>query len=118
MKTVNFLGMTFDQQNNVYKTYRKPKDEPTYINKNSNHPPSILKKLTKSTEKRLSETSSSKEIFEKSLKLYQDALNVAALVIICITQKVTTIPTATNERENETLFGSTLFFPRGKDRYC
>ena len=34
----------------------------------------FLKQLTKSIEKRLSETSSSKAIFDKSLKLYQDAL--------------------------------------------
>ena len=65
--------MTFDLQNNVYKRYRKVNDKPTYINKSSNYPPSILKQLTKSIEKRLSETSSSKDIFDKSLKLYQDA---------------------------------------------
>ena len=74
LKTLNFLDITFDLQNNVYKPYRKANDKPTYINKNSNHPPSILKQLTKSIEKRLSETSSSKDIFDKSLKLYQDAL--------------------------------------------
>ena len=34
----------------------------------------FLKQLTKFIEKRLSETSSSKAIFDKSLKLYQDAL--------------------------------------------
>ena len=61
-------------KNNVYKPYRKANGKPTYINKNSNHPPSILKHLTKSIEKRLSETSSSKDIFDKSLKVYQDAL--------------------------------------------
>ena len=74
LKTVNFLDITFDLQNNVYKPYRKANDKPTYINKSSNHPPSILKQLTKSIEKRLSETSSSKDIFETFLKLYQDAL--------------------------------------------
>ena len=74
LKTVNFLDITFDLQNNVYKTYRNANDKPTYINKNSNHPPSILKQLTKSIEKRLSETSSSKDIFDKSLKVHQDAL--------------------------------------------
>ena len=73
MKTVNFLDITFDLQSNVYKPYRKANDKPTYINKSSNHPRSILKQLIKSIEKRLSETSSSKDIFDKSLKLYQDA---------------------------------------------
>ena len=69
LKTVNFLDITFDLQN-VYKPYRKAKDKPAYINKNSSHPPSILEQLTKSVEKRLSKTSSSKDIFDKSLKAY------------------------------------------------
>ena len=46
----------------------------TYINKNCNHPPSIVKKLTKSIEKSNLETLSSKDIFDKFLKVYQDAL--------------------------------------------
>ena len=74
MKTVNFLDITFDLQSNVYKPYRKANDKPTYVNKSSNHPLSILKQLTESIEKRFSETASSKDIFDKSLKLYQDAL--------------------------------------------
>ena len=74
LKTVNLLDITFDLQNNVYKPYRKANDKPTSINKSSNHLPSILKQLTKSIEKRLLETSSNKDIFDKSLKLYQDAL--------------------------------------------
>ena len=74
LKTVNFLDITFDLENYVYKPYRRANYKPTYINKNSNHPPSILKQLIKSIEKKLSETSSSKDIFDKSLKWYQDAL--------------------------------------------
>ena len=62
MKSVNFLNITFHLQNKVYKPYRKANDIPTYINKNSNHPPSILKQLTKSIKKRLSEISSRKDI--------------------------------------------------------
>ena len=42
LKTVNLLDITFDLQNNIYKPYHKTNDKPTYINKNSNHPPSIL----------------------------------------------------------------------------
>ena len=51
LKSVNFLDIKFDLQNNVYKPYRKASEKPTYINKNSNHPPGILKQLTKSIEK-------------------------------------------------------------------
>ena len=55
--------MTFDLEN-----------KPIYINKHSSHPPSILKQLPKSTEKRISETSSNKAIFDRSIKPYKDAL--------------------------------------------
>ena len=48
LKTVNSFDIIFDFENNVYKPYRKANDKPTYQNKNSNHPPSILKQLSKS----------------------------------------------------------------------
>ena len=43
LKTVNFLDITFDLRNNIYKPYCKANDKPTYINESSSHPPSILK---------------------------------------------------------------------------
>ena len=46
-----------------------------YIDINSNHPPQILKQLSKSISKRLSENSSSKEVFDKSKTLYEKSLN-------------------------------------------
>ena len=61
--------MTFDLDDNVYRENNKP----VYINKHSNHPPSILKQLPISIEKRISETSSNKDIFNESIK-QQDAL--------------------------------------------
>ena len=48
--------------------FHKENNKPIYINKHSNHPPSILKQLPKSTEKRISETSSNKNIFDESIK--------------------------------------------------
>ena len=74
LKTVDFLDVTFDLENNVYKTFRKENNKPIYINKHSNHPPTILKQLLKSTEKRIFETSSNKHIFNESIKPYKDAL--------------------------------------------
>ena len=55
IRTVNFLDTTFDLLNNTYKPYRKPNDEPLYINKHSNHPPAVLRQLPKSIRKRISE---------------------------------------------------------------
>ena len=74
LKSVNFLDITSDFQNNVYKSYRKANDKPTYINKKFQSSTSLLKQIKKYIEKRLSEISSSNYIFNKSLKLYQDAL--------------------------------------------
>ena len=74
LKTADFLDVTFDLDNNAYKPFRKDNNQPIYINKHSNHPPSILKQLPKSIEKRISETSSNKDIFDESIKPYKDAL--------------------------------------------
>ena len=71
--------MTFDLDNNAYKPFRKEKNKPTYIKKHSNHPPSILKQLPKSIEKRISETPSNKDIFDESIKSYKDALKESGI---------------------------------------
>ena len=42
-KIADFLDVTFDIYKNIYKPCRKPNNSPIYINKNSNHPPNILK---------------------------------------------------------------------------
>ena len=44
LEIVNFLDMTFNLINGSYKPYKKPNDTLLYINKNSNHPPQIIKK--------------------------------------------------------------------------
>ena len=74
LKTVDILGVTFDLDKNTYKAYRKPNDSPIYINKNLNHSAKILKQLPKSIAMHISETLSSEEIFNKSVKIYSKAL--------------------------------------------
>ena len=74
LKTVNFLDVTFDLDQNIYKHYRKPNNSPIYINKNSNYPPNILKQLLNSIAKHISETSSCEKIFNKSITIYSKAL--------------------------------------------
>lgn len=37
-KVVNFLDITLDMKNNLYKQYHKPNDNTVYVNKHSNHP--------------------------------------------------------------------------------
>ena len=66
MKIVNYLDVTLNLNDGSYRPYKKPNDETNYIHVNSDHPPSILKQLPVSIEKRLSSLSSSKEIFEEA----------------------------------------------------
>ena len=53
----------------------KPNDTPIYINKDSNHPPSIINNIPLAVNKRLSSISANEEIFNKAATPYQEALN-------------------------------------------
>ena len=68
LHVVNLLDVTFDLSTGKYKPYRKPNDDPLYINKHSNHPPSILRQLPTSINKRISTLSSD------AAPAYQNAL--------------------------------------------
>ena len=70
----NFLDTFFDLINDIYKPYRKPNDNSVYINKSSNHPPTVLRQLAKSVSKRISETSSNEETFKESISICEEAL--------------------------------------------
>ena len=52
----------------------KPNDDPLYIHKHSNHPPSILRQLPASINKRISTLSSDKQAFNDAVQAYQNAL--------------------------------------------
>ena len=58
----------------IYQSFRKPNNEPKYIDINSTDPPQILKQLPKSIERKISEISSSKELFDNSKPLYEKPL--------------------------------------------
>ena len=75
IKSVNYLDITLNLDNETYTPFHKPNDETLYIHAKSNHPPNIIKQLPLSIEKRLSNLSANKNIFDKSTRHYQDALN-------------------------------------------
>ena len=58
MKIVNYLDVSLNLNNSNYKPYHKPDNKISYIHKDSNHPPSILKQIPASIEKRISTSSS------------------------------------------------------------
>ena len=74
LKIVNFLDMTFNLINGSHKPYKKPNNTLLYINKNSNQPPQIIKKLPKAISDRLCRNSSNAEIFHASKIEYETAL--------------------------------------------
>ena len=74
LHVVNFLDVTFDLSTGKYKPYRKPNDDPLYIQKLSNHPPSILRQLPASINKRISTLSSDKQVFDDAVQTYQNTL--------------------------------------------
>ena len=74
LKIVDYLHVTVDLQNHSYKSYRKPDNLPVYIHKHSNHPPTVLKELPKSIAKRISDLSSSENIFHDAIPVCKKAL--------------------------------------------
>ena len=63
-KCVNFLDITFDLRTGTYKPYTKPGNIPQYVNVQSNHPPSILRRIPETINQRLSRISSDKQSFD------------------------------------------------------
>ena len=74
MKVVNYLDALFNLSDGSYRPYRKPNDETHCIHIPSDHPSSITKQLPRSIEKRLSQLSSSKNIFYETTPYYEQRL--------------------------------------------
>ena len=72
---VNFLDVTLDLQSGKHYPYTKEGNVPLHVYKKSNHPPSILKNIPDSINKRLSEISSDRHCFAITKTVYQEALN-------------------------------------------
>ena len=72
--------MTLNLNNGSFKPYHKPDDIIQYINKESNHTPSIIEHLPASLEKRLSNNSSDEKIFKGAATYYEDTLNKASYI--------------------------------------
>lgn len=80
LSTVDFLDVTFDLASNRYYPFRKPDNDLLYINKNSNHPPTILKELPNMINKRISDLSCNEEEFKKSKTQYESALKRSGFI--------------------------------------
>ena len=74
LKSVNFLDVNLNLELEIYKPYMKPNDKPIYVDRNSNHPPSILKNIPESIKNRLSKISANEEVFNQAIPPFQEAL--------------------------------------------
>ena len=70
----NFLDLTLNLTDGTYKPYHKPNDKPLYINRSSNNPPSIIRQLPLSINRRIYTLSCDKQAFDSTVPLYNDAL--------------------------------------------
>ena len=57
MKIVNYLDVTLNLTTGKYYPFRKPDNNPLYINSKSNHPPSIIRQIPASISTRISSLS-------------------------------------------------------------
>ena len=73
-KVVDFLDVTLDLQRDEFRPFIKPNNRPTYVHAKSNHPPSIIRNIPSSIQKRLSVNSCSEKIFDQSKTVYEAAL--------------------------------------------
>ena len=71
---MDFLDVTYNLERNTYRPYKKPNDNLTYVNISSNHPPQIIKRVTKKISERLSRNFFSAERSEQSKPRYEEAL--------------------------------------------
>ena len=78
LRIANFLDVELNLDSGTYQPYRKPDNNPIYLNKNSNHPKTVLNQLPKSIAKRISDISSNETAFNNSIPLYQEALKKSA----------------------------------------
>ena len=74
LTSVDFLDVRFNLKDNTYEPYRKPNSDPIYINKQSNHPPNIIRDIPKAISKRLPDISCNKSMFDKTVHVYEKAL--------------------------------------------
>ena len=74
LKSVDFLDVTFNLTSETYKPYKKPNNELLYVNKQSNHPSTVLSQIPNSVNERLNNISSNETVFNEAKGEYERAL--------------------------------------------
>ncbi|XP_070570067.1 bis(5'-adenosyl)-triphosphatase ENPP4-like [Ptychodera flava] len=74
IKTTNFLDVTFNLENASYQPYSKPNNQLLYVDRRSNHPPTILEQIPTSVNSRISSISDCEATFKKAAPDFEKAL--------------------------------------------
>ena len=77
LNEVNYLDLAMSLRSGTFRPFLKPNTTPMYVNAASNHPPQILKNIPTGINKRLTNISCNKEVFDDAKRVYQDALKTS-----------------------------------------
>ena len=77
LNEVDFLDVTFNLENDTFEPYCKPGNIIQYVHIDSNHPSIVIKNIPIGIEERLNGIAKNEELFNKDVKVYQDALDRA-----------------------------------------
>ncbi len=77
IQTTDFLDTLLNLKTGNHHPFRKPNDRAVYVHTGSSHPPSVIKQLPKMISSRISQLSSSADIFNSEIGYYRDALQEA-----------------------------------------
>ena len=79
MKAVNYLDVTSNLNDGIYKTYAKPNKEIKCIHKNSNHPPNVIQQIPLSIESSYPLYLLTKKYFKKQYPLTKKHYKILAI---------------------------------------
>ena len=77
LQIADFLDVTFHLSTDKYYPHRKDNNQLLYINKQSNHVPTIIKQISSMVSRRISDISCKKEYFDKAAPAYNNALKLS-----------------------------------------
>ena len=81
LNATDFLDVTLDLPSGNFWPYRKKNSNLLYINKQSNHPPTVIKQVPSMINNRIASISSNKVEFEKSKRVYEEALKKSGYTV-------------------------------------
>ena len=85
LRIVNYLEVTLNLNGGSFRSCHEPYDITQYINKESNHPPNLVKHLSSSIKKWHLNDSFKEKVFKESAIYYEDTLNKGGYIhkLIC-----------------------------------